>query len=112
MALCDPNSVRMAFHNRMLLAAGRRTAHQWPPARFDEMLRVERIELLVVTSVDATHDRYIEAALRAGVRVISEKPMTTDREKAQSILDTVRETGGRLSVAYNYRFNPVHRRVR
>ena len=111
-ALCDSNSVRMAFHNRMLLAAGRRTAHQWPPARFDEMLRVERIELLVVTSVDATHDRYIEAALRAGVRVISEKPMTTDATKAQSILDTVRETGGELAVAYNYRFNPVHRRVR
>ncbi|MEU4293284.1 Gfo/Idh/MocA family oxidoreductase [Kribbella sp. NPDC026596] len=111
-ALCDPNSVRMAFHNRMLLAAGRRTAHQWPPARFDEMLRVERIELLVVTSVDATHDRYIEEALRAGVRVISEKPMTTDATKAQSILNTVRETGGELAVAYNYRFNPVHRRVR
>jgi len=111
-ALCDPNSVRMAFHNRILLAAGRRTAHQWPPARFDEMLRVERIELLVVTSVDATHDRYIEAALRAGVRVISEKPMTTDAVKAQNILDTVRSTGGSLAVAYNYRFNPVHRRVR
>jgi predicted dehydrogenase len=111
-ALCDPNSVRMAFHNRMLLAAGRRTAHLWPPARYDEMLRVERVELVVVTSVDATHDRYIEAALRAGVRVICEKPMTTDAVKAQSILDTVRETGGSLSVAYNYRFNPVHRRVR
>ncbi|TCC07360.1 Gfo/Idh/MocA family protein [Kribbella soli] len=111
-ALCDPNSVRMAFHNRMLLAAGRRTAHLWPPARYDEMLRVERVELVVVTSVDATHDRYIEAALRAGVRVICEKPITTDAVKAQSILDTVRETGGSLSVAYNYRFNPVHRRVR
>ncbi|MFG1625664.1 Gfo/Idh/MocA family oxidoreductase [Kribbella sp. NPDC049227] len=111
-ALCDPNSVRMAFHNRMLLAAGRRPAHQWPPARFDEMIRVERIELLVVTTVDATHNRYIEAALRAGVRVISEKPMTTDATKAQSILDTVRETGGELAVAYNYRFNPVHRKVR
>ncbi|WP_406055324.1 Gfo/Idh/MocA family oxidoreductase [Kribbella sp. NBC_00889] len=111
-ALCDPNSVRMAFHNRMLLAAGRRPAHQWPPARFDEMIRVERIGLLVVTTVDATHNRYIEAALRAGVRVISEKPMTTDATKAQSILDTVRETGGELAIAYNYRFNPVHRKVR
>ncbi|MET9273373.1 Gfo/Idh/MocA family oxidoreductase [Kribbella sp. NPDC003557] len=111
-ALCDPNSVRMAFHNRMLLAAGRRTAHQWPPARYEEMLRVERVGLVVVTSVDATHHVYIEAALRAGVRVICEKPMTTDAVKAQSIVDTVRETGGSLSVAYNYRFNPVHRRVR
>lgn len=111
-ALCDPNSVRMAFHNRMLLAAGRHTAHLWPPARFEEMLRVERIGLLVVTSVDATHNQYIEAALRAGVRVISEKPMTTDAVKAQRILDVVEETGGSLSVAYNYRFNPVHRRVR
>src|SRR6266508_1204508 len=111
-ALCDPNPVRMAFHNRMLVSAGRPAAHQWPPARFEEMLRVERVELLVVTSVDATHDGYIEAALRAGVRVISEKPMTTDEVKAQNILDTVRSTGGSLAVAYNYRFNPVHRRVR
>lgn len=111
-AFCDPNSVRMAFHNRMLLAAGRRTAHLWPPARFEEMLRVERVELVVVTSVDATHDLYINAALRAGARVICEKPMTTDAVKARSILDTVEETGGTLSVAYNYRFNPVHRRVR
>jgi len=111
-ALCDPNPVRMAFHNRMLVSAGRPAAHLWPPARFEEMLRVERVELLVVTSIDATHNGYIEAALRAGVRVISEKPMTTDEVKAQRILDAVRETGGELSVAYNYRFNPVHRRVR
>lgn len=111
-ALCDPNPVRMAFHNRMLVSAGRPAATTWPATQYDEMLRAERVELVVVTSVDATHNTYIEAALRAGVRVISEKPMTTDAVKAQGILDTVRETGGELSVAYNYRFNPVHRRVR
>lgn len=111
-AFCDPNPVRMAFHNRMLTAAGCAPATAWLPAKYDEMLRAERVELVVVTTVDATHVTYIEAALRAGVRVITEKPMTTDAEKAQRILDTVRETRGDLAVAYNYRFNPVHRRVR
>jgi predicted dehydrogenase len=107
-AFCDLNPVRMAFHNRMLTAAGRAPATVWLPAEYDEMLRAERVELVVVTTVDATHVTYIEAALRAGVRVITEKPTTPDAEKAQRILDTVRETRGDLPVAYNYRFNRVH----
>src|SRR3954462_4938636 len=74
-AFCDANPVRMAFHNRMLTAAGRAPATVWLPAEYDEMLRAERVELVVVTTVDATHVTYIEAALRAGVRVITEKPM-------------------------------------
>ena len=110
-ALCDPNPVRIAFHNRMLAAAGEPAATAWAPDRFEEMLRAERVDLVVVCSVDATHDAYIVPALRAGLRVITEKPMTTDAEKARRILDADRESGGALTVAFNYRFNPVHRRV-
>ncbi|GIH14056.1 Gfo/Idh/MocA family oxidoreductase [Rugosimonospora africana] len=111
-ALCDRNPTRMAFHNQILTAAGRPAAATWPPERFAEMLSEARIGLLVVTTVDATHDAYIVAALEAGVRVITEKPMTTDADKARRILDTVARTAGDLTVAFNYRFNPVHQRVR
>ena len=110
-ALCDSNPVRMAFHNGLLTAAGL-VASQWSPARYSDMLRQERVDLVVVTTVDATHDEYIVRALRAGVRVVTEKPMTTDAVKAQRILDAVKETGGDLAVAFNYRFNPVHQKVR
>lgn len=38
--------------------------------------------------------------------------MTVDAERCARILDTVRETGNTLTVAFNYRFNPVHEKVR
>jgi predicted dehydrogenase len=110
-ALCDPNRVRMAHHNKLLAAEGRPPASVYAPDRFGEMLRAERVDTVVVTTVDALHDGYIVAALRAECRVVTEKPLTTDAERCHRILDTVAETGGDLSVAFNYRFNPVHEMV-
>ncbi|KUO18298.1 Gfo/Idh/MocA family protein [Streptomyces dysideae] len=111
-ALCDPSPTRMAFHNRLLTEAGEPTATQWEPGRFTDMLAKEDIDEVVVTTVDAAHDRYIVPALRAGCRVVTEKPMTVDADRCARILDTVRETGNSLTVAFNYRFNPVHEKVR
>lgn len=111
-ALCDPSPTRMAFHNRLLAGAGEPTATQWAPDRFSEMLAKEDIDEVVVTTVDAEHDRYIVPALKAGCRVVTEKPMTIDADRCARILDTVRATGNSLTVAFNYRFNPVHETVR
>jgi predicted dehydrogenase len=111
-ALCDPSPTRMAFHNGLLAAAGAPAAAQWEPDRFVEMLAEEDIDEVVVTTVDAEHDRYVVPALRAGCRVVTEKPMTVDADRCARILDTVRDTGNSLTVAFNYRFNPVHERVR
>ncbi len=44
--------------------------------------------------------------------MVTEKPMTVDAQRCARILDTVRETGNSLTVAFNYRFNPVHEKVR
>jgi predicted dehydrogenase len=111
-ALCDPNPVRMAHHNQLLAATGRPQAGTYTPDGFAELLRAERIDTVVVATVDALHDAYIIPALRAGCRVVTEKPMTTDAQRCNRILDTLAETGGDLSVAFNYRFNPVHELVR
>lgn len=111
-ALCDPSPTRMAFHNRLLTEAGEPAATQWEPDHFTDMLAKEDIDEVVVTTVDAEHDRYIVPALRAGCRVVTEKPMTVDAERCARILDTVRATGNTLTVAFNYRFNPAHEKVR
>ncbi|MDN0197817.1 Gfo/Idh/MocA family oxidoreductase [Streptomyces sp. S.PNR 29] len=111
-ALCDPSPTRMAFHNGLLARAGQPTAAQWEPERFADLLVTEDIDEVVVTTVDAEHDRYIVPALTAGCRVVTEKPMTVDADRCARILDTVRETGNSLTVAFNYRFNPVHEKVR
>ena len=110
-ALCDPSPTRMAYHNRLLAEAGRSAASLWSPDGFAEMLAEEDITDVVVATVDAVHDHYIVAAVEAGCRVVTEKPMTVDAVKCQSILDATSRTGNPLTVAFNYRYNPVHERV-
>lgn len=110
-ALCDPNPVRIAHHQRLLKEAGEPEAATWSPVEFERRLRADDIQEVVVTCVDALHDGYIVPALRAGCRVVTEKPMTTDAAKCRRILETVGETGNHLTVAFNYRFNPVHEEV-
>ncbi|WP_405468319.1 Gfo/Idh/MocA family protein [Streptomyces canus] len=111
-ALCDPSPTRMAFHNRLLAEAGEPAAAQWKPEHFADLLAKEGVDEVVVTTVDAEHDRYIVPALEAGCRVVTEKPMTVDADRCARILDTVGSTGNSLTVAFNYRFNPVHEKVR
>lgn len=79
MALCDSNQGRVKLYNRLLQELGqpvsRRTfleepyldqstvcqqqAAEYSEKDFEKMLDDEHVEVLVVTTVDATHDRYI-----------------------------------------------------
>ncbi|WP_329565138.1 Gfo/Idh/MocA family protein [Streptomyces sp. NBC_01361] len=110
-ALADPSPTRIAHHNRLLTGLGRPEATATAPDDFADLLRRERIDEVVVTTVDATHDHYIITALEAGCRVVTEKPLTTDAAKCRAILDTLERTGGDLSVGFNYRYNPAHEKV-
>jgi predicted dehydrogenase len=110
-ALCDPSPTRMEYHNRLLLKAGSRAAALWSPRGFTEMLGKEGITDVVVSTVDAVHDHYIVPAVEAGCRVVTEKPMTVDAAKCRAVLDATHRTGNPITVAFNYRYNPVHERV-
>lgn len=104
----DVNQARMDAHNRRL----KQPVPTYRADRLRSMLERERVDELVVTSVDRTHAGHIVTALEAGCDVITEKPMTVDAESCRRILDTTERTGKRVSVAFNYRFNPVHEAVR
>ena len=67
----------------------------------------------IVTTVDATHDEYIVAALEAGRDVITEKPMTVDAAALPAHPRRGRaRPAGAVAVTFNYRYNPVHEAVR
>jgi predicted dehydrogenase len=51
------------------------------------MLREAAPDVLIVTTMDSTHHEFIIKGLKAGMHVITEKPMTTDEVKVQAILD-------------------------
>ena len=54
---------------------------------FDEMMRTTNPEVLIVTTMDSTHDEFIVNGMEAGCNIVTEKPLTTDEEKCQRILD-------------------------
>lgn len=50
--------------------------------------------------------------MELGCDVITEKPMTIDAEKCQQILDTIKQTGRKLRVTFNYRYSPYNTKIR
>jgi predicted dehydrogenase len=111
-AFCDVNTVRMNAHNRLLSRLGAPLAATYPAESFGSMLDKQAVDVVIVTSVDRTHDGYIVDALDAGRDVITEKPMTIDAPRCRRILNAVARTGQRVTVTFNYRYNPVHEAVR
>ena len=73
---------------------------------FDRMVKETRPDAVIVTCKDAFHDEYICRAMELGCDVITEKPMTTDAQKCQRILDTQKKTGRKVRVTFNYRYSP------
>ncbi|MFI7080347.1 Gfo/Idh/MocA family protein [Micromonospora sp. NPDC049903] len=111
-AFADVNQARMDAHNRWLGELGHARLPTYHADDFTTMLAKERVDVVLVTSVDVTHDEYVVAALDAGCDVVTEKPMTIDAPRCQRILDAVRRTGRRVTVAFNYRYNPLHEQMR
>ncbi|MDX6280242.1 MAG: hypothetical protein QOH03_1313, partial [Kribbellaceae bacterium] len=110
---CDVNQTRMAVHNRWLAEKfGMAAIPAYEAGDFARMLVEQRVDAVVVTSMDRTHDDYIVTALEAGLDVITEKPMTMDPERCRRILAAAEKATGSVRVAFNYRYNPVHEKVR
>jgi predicted dehydrogenase len=78
---------------------------------FDQMLRETKPDVLIVTTMDSTHHEFIIKGLKAGMHVITEKPMTTDEVKVQAILDAEKLSGKQVLVTFNYRYSPHRQKL-
>ncbi len=104
--LCDINPGRVEFGKKHIGA-------NCPTfTDFDEMLKTTKPEMLIVTTVDATHHEFVIKGLEYGIDVITEKPMTTDENKCQAILDAEKKSGKKVIVGFNYRYNPHYTKFR
>jgi predicted dehydrogenase len=79
---------------------------------FDRMVRETKPDIVIVTTVDATHDKYIIRAMELGCDVMTEKPMTTDDAKCRAILAAKERTGRKIIVTFNYRYSPPRTQVK
>jgi predicted dehydrogenase len=85
---------------------------QADPNAFDKMIAETKPDEVIVTTRDCTHDEYIIRAMELGCDVITEKPMTTDENKCQAIIDTQHKTGRKVRVSFNYRYSPPRTQVK
>lgn len=79
---------------------------------FDEMITNHKPDLIIVTTPDATHHQYIIKSLENGIDVLTEKPMTTDEEKCQAILNAERKYNRKVIVGFNYRWSPYNTKIK
>lgn len=105
-ALCDANRSRLDYYLDVI----GQTVPCFTPEGFDEMLGLA--DAVVVATVDATHARYVIAALDAGKDVICEKPLCTTAEDCAAIVEAAERSTGRLIVTFNYRYSPRNSAVR
>jgi predicted dehydrogenase len=112
-AICDVNPGRMELlRSKSATKPSIPTPVAYAPADFEKMIAEQRVQTVIVTTLDGTHHEYITRAMSAGCDVITEKPMTTTAEKAQQIFDTRAKTGKKLRVAFNYRYSPPRTQVK
>lgn len=104
--LCDINPGRLAYAKKIMGV----TCNTYTD--FDAMMQETKPELLIVTTVDATHNEFIVKGLEYGADVLTEKPLTTDEVKCQQILDAERRTGKKVRVGFNYRYGTLFTRLK
>jgi predicted dehydrogenase len=79
---------------------------------YQDLLRAEEVEAVVISLPTHLHAEAAVAALRGGKHVYLEKPIATSVAEAQPILDAWRQAEVVGRVGFNYRLNPLYRRLK
>ena len=107
-AVCDRN-VRAAEH--LAGVAERELGER--PAVFDEFARLlaseDSLDAVDIVTETNSHHALAQAALRAGLHVIVEKPMGVTLKACRIMRDAAAASGRALAVAENYRRDPLCR---
>ena len=115
-AWCDTNPVRMDFADaeagRALGLGGPAGLPQYGPDELEAMIAESRVDVVVITTPDATHASLVARAQAAGADVVVEKPLTTTAEGVRTIADSVRATARDVVMTFNYRYSPRNSTLR
>ncbi|POO51838.1 inositol 2-dehydrogenase [Agrobacterium rosae] len=78
----------------------------------DAVLENADIDAVIICTPTNTHADLIERFARAGRAIFCEKPIDLDVARAQACIDVVKETGAKIMLGFNRRFDPHFRAVR
>ena len=99
LAVSDPDQARIEARMKQGNITGLRTSND-----YHEVLKMDDVDVVSVTSPDYYHAEQSIALLEAGKNVLCEKPMTLDLDEAAAIAETVRKTGKVFMIAHPTRY--------
>ena len=82
------------------------------PADCDRMIAETRPDALLVVCKDCHHVDYILKGLEHDLDVICEKPLCTNMEDVVKVIRAEKKSKGRIIATFNYRYAPIHRKLR
>jgi predicted dehydrogenase len=104
--LCDINPKRVEVAKEMIGSSAPTFVD------FDKMIGETKPDLVLVTTTDSAHYQYIIRAMELGHDVLTEKPLCTDEQQCQAILDAEKKYGKKLIVGFNARHYPQAKKIK
>lgn len=99
-ALCDINMARLA-HAKEVIGT---TAPMYHSSEFEKMISQTQPDTVIITTTDCFHATYASKAMELGCDVLSEKPLVTEAQQGQEIVDMEKRTGKKITTTFNARF--------
>jgi myo-inositol 2-dehydrogenase/D-chiro-inositol 1-dehydrogenase len=79
---------------------------------FDELLAIPELDAVIICSPTDTHADYVVKAAKAGKQIFCEKPLDLSLDRVKEVLQIVEETGVKLMLGFNRRFDPEFKKIR
>jgi len=93
-------------------SAARRHAFAYCTSDYQELLKDQEIQAVVIATRHDTHARFAAECARAGKHVFVEKPLALNEEQLQEVIAARNESGRLIMPGYNRRFSPLSIAVR
>jgi predicted dehydrogenase len=115
-AMSEVNDVEIIAASDVAEANVERTANRWGISKtftdYNEMLKMEELDGVIVCTPTAVHGAPTVAALKAGKHVLCEKPMEASLDAATDMVRASHESGKILMVALKLRYSPQVRKAK
>ncbi|MGP8329172.1 MAG: Gfo/Idh/MocA family protein [Methanosarcinaceae archaeon] len=98
--LCDINPKRVEYAKKYIGI----NAPTFAAEDFDRMIKETKPDAVIITTPDCFHAKYAVRAMELGCDAICEKPLATEAEQCQKLMDTEVKTGKRIITTFNVRY--------
>jgi UDP-N-acetylglucosamine 3-dehydrogenase len=79
---------------------------------YKDLIADKDLDAVIVAATNTTHAEMTIAALEAGKHVLCEKPMATNLQDAQKMIDAAEKTGMKLMIAQNQRLEAANQKAK